>query len=158
MNLTVKVKTEKVVAHQENGMPKIETITQSISPEATFKKFLQFLPNQNYKSATVVKVFEDGEEVNKVDEYQSKVDAALETKHQFGEKVDYKSKSEKLEAKLSEVLERLEALESNKGSNNLDRGALESKATELNITFRSNIGDDKLLAKIKEIEPNFELN
>jgi hypothetical protein len=33
---------------------------------------------------------------------------------------------------------------------------LEEKAKELNINFRQNIGDDKLLAKIIEIEPEFK--
>lgn len=36
-----------------------------------------------------------------------------------------------------------------------ERKALEGKANELNIKFRANIGDVKLLEKIQEIEPEF---
>jgi len=34
---------------------------------------------------------------------------------------------------------------------------LEEKANELNIKFRPNIGNEKLLAKIQEIEPDFKI-
>jgi len=38
-----------------------------------------------------------------------------------------------------------------------ERVVLESKANELEIKFRANIGDEKLLAKIVEVEPDFKL-
>jgi hypothetical protein len=36
------------------------------------------------------------------------------------------------------------------------RLAMETKAKELNIDFRANIGDAKLLLKIKEVEPDYK--
>lgn len=39
-----------------------------------------------------------------------------------------------------------------------DRSALEEKAKELDVKFRSNISDIKLLAKINEVEPDFKLD
>jgi len=36
------------------------------------------------------------------------------------------------------------------------REILEAKAQELGISYRSNIGNEKLLEKINEVEPNFK--
>lgn len=37
------------------------------------------------------------------------------------------------------------------------RSLIEAKAKELNIEFKANLGDKKLLAKINEIEPDFKV-
>ena len=82
--------------------------------------------------------------------------------------IDYKKLSEKqasdiaaLKARNSTFEERLNALEN--GSNDQKppvesiRKDLEVKANTLGISFRSNIGDAKLLTKIQEIEPEFKI-
>jgi hypothetical protein len=153
---TIVVKTEKVTSHKTNGMPVVESITQKISPELTFKKFIKYLPNQNYSSVTVVKVLEKGKELDQVKQYQSEVDNVLSPSNQVKGEIDYKALSEKQSSQLGDALKRIEALEG-KDDNSEDRKALEGKANELNITFRSNIGDDNLLKKINEIEPDFKL-
>lgn len=157
---TIVVKTEKVTSHKGDGMPVIETITQKISPELTFNKFIKYLLNQNYKSTTVIKVLKDDKEVSEVKKYQDKIDYVLSSANKTKGQTDYKALSEKQSDQLTEALKRIEALE-DKGQNEdntEDRKKLETKARELNITFKANIGDEKLLVKIIEIEPNFKLN
>lgn len=156
---TIVVITKKVTSHKGNGMPVIETIEQKISPELTFNKFVKYLPNQNYNSATVIRVLQDGKEVNEIDKYQEMINDGLNPENQVKGATDYKALSEKQSNQLTEALKRIEALEG-KGSEEVseDRKKIELKAKELNITFRSNIGDEKLLAKITEIEPDFKLN
>lgn len=154
---TIVVNTEKVVSHKGDGMPVLESIDQKISPELTFNKFIKYLPNQNYKSATVIKVIEDGKEINEIGKYQSMVDDVLKPKPSAGASVDYKALSEKQSSQLEEALKRIAALE-DKGSEKSDyRVSLEVKAEELDISFRANIGDAKLLEKIQQIEPDFKL-
>jgi hypothetical protein len=150
---TIVVVTKKIVAHKENGTPITEEIKQKLSPEMTFNKFLKYLSNQYYTSVTVVEAFE-GKKALDVKEYQEKVDNAMEKKQ--SDRIDYKALSEKQSKQLEEALKRLEVLE-NKSTKDNARERLEAKAIELEISFRANIGNDKLLAKIQEIEPDFEL-
>lgn len=162
---TIVVKTEKVVSHKDDMMPVIEVINQKISPELTFFKFVKYLPNQGYKSATVVKVLDDDKEVDEVEKYQTMIDESLKAKQSGA--IDYKAESEK-QAKLNaELLKRIEAIETgNKEGYNTpimfeqrdkNREVLVQKAYELSITFRSNIGNAKLLEKIQEVEPEFKV-
>lgn len=67
-----------------------------------------------------------------------------------------KEQSEQMEimAKQIEELKKGNTGEFDKSDNRI---ALEAKATELKISFRNNIGDDNLLAKIVAIEPEFKL-
>lgn len=162
---TIVVETKKVVAHKADGMPVIETIKQKINPELTFNKWVDFLPNQGYTSVKVLEVINTVFENNKpkhsnldeIEKYQSIIDEKLSPETKAGESIDYKAKSEKQEALLAEMMERLKALEDKGDDKSDDRVKLESKAKELNISFRSNIGDEKLLEKIKEVEPKFEV-
>jgi hypothetical protein len=170
---TIVVETKKVVAHKGNGMPVIETIKQKINPELTFNKFVRLLPNQGYMSATVLEVIktkfeqkeEDGEKfqvakhsnLDEVEKYQAMIDERLKPETKPGEAIDYKAKSEKQEALLKELEERLRALEDKGSEKSPERVNMEDKANELGITFRSNIGDEKLLGKIKEVQPDFEV-
>lgn len=196
---TIVVKTKKVISHNADMTPKYEEIKQSLSPEMTFDKFVKYLSNQNYVSVEVLEVFEqtektvknaigkdvfDSYESKQLDEvgiYQEKINEALKPKTKAGEAVDYKALSEKQSAQMAEMMQRLEALESNKGEDNkrnsLDtitkniskneaskvdkeviRMALKSKAEELKITYRSTISNDNLLKKIQEVEPDFNIN
>jgi leucyl aminopeptidase (aminopeptidase T) len=64
--------------------------------------------------------------------------------------------NQKLKEQSKSVMERLEALE--KGNDKSEnRVKLEEKANELEITFRANIGDVKLLEKINEKDKEFKL-
>lgn len=155
---TIVVRTSKVVSHKGDGMPELEVIDQKISPEVTFNKFIEFLPIQNYSKAEVIRVLEDGKELDEVEKYQEMVNKSLKPDVKFGDSVDYKALSEKQSEMMARMEQRLAALEEKKEPKATgQREAIESKANELNISFRSNIGDEKLLDKIREIEPNFEL-
>jgi len=76
-----------------------------------------------------------------------------------------KSEIELMKEQNALLLERLERLENIKPVeaklevkiSDDGRKKLEEKANELGITFRANIGNEKLLAKIQEIEPEFTL-
>lgn len=162
---TIVVETKKVVAHKADGMPVIETIKQKLSPELTFNKFVRLLPNQGYTSAKVVKVLETSfvdnkpnhKELDEIDKYQAMIDDRIKPTAKAGEPIDYKAKSEKQEALLKELEERLRALEKKGSEKSPERANIEDKANELGISFRANIGDEKLLEKIKEVEPEFEV-
>lgn len=170
---TIVVETKKVIAHKADGMPVIETIKQKLNPELTFNKFARLLPNQGYTSAKVIDVistsFENKEEngkkfqvakhtkLDEIDKYQSMIDERLKPTTKAGESIDYKAKSEKQEALLKELEERLRALENKGYEKSPERAKIEDKANELGISFRANIGDEKLLEKIKEVEPEFEV-
>ena len=148
MNLTVVVETKRVVSHKQDGMPLIETIKQTISPKATFDKFLKYLPNQGYSKVTVLSVLEDEKEVDKVSDYQFMVNNNLNPANPIGSDIDYKALSEKQSNLLKAMEDRLAALENK--SSGLDRESLEKEANEKGVEFRSNISDESLLKKIKE--------
>jgi hypothetical protein len=172
---TIVVETKKVVSHDGKGMPVIETIKQKINPELTFNKFVRFLPNQGYAEVNVLEVIEtkfetkeeDGRKfqvpkhskLNEVEKYQARINEVLKPEAKPGDAIDYKAKSEKQEAQLKEMMARLQALEEKNKPVDISeyRLKLETKAKELEITFRSNIGDEKLLEKIKEVQPDFEV-
>jgi len=60
-----------------------------------------------------------------------------------------------------EMAEMKKMLSPKKSIDKLDLGStrknIEEKANELDIKFRQNIGDEKLLDKIQEIEPDFKI-
>ena len=157
---TIVVETKKVVAQQENGELVIDTVKQKLSPEPTFLKFVKYLPSQGYKSVEVLKVLkgEQGQtELKEVDKYQAMVDEAL--KPADNTPVDYKALSEKQSSIIDNLAKRLEALESKSAKTDKSeyRLSLEAKAKELNISLRGKITDEKLLEKIKELDPSFDV-
>lgn len=165
---TVVVNTEKVVSHKGDGMPVIETIEQKISPELTFNKFIKYLSIQNYSKVTVIGVLKNGKKVKEIDKHQAMVDQALRSKEVKDKPIDYKALSEKQADLMANMENRLQALE---GTNPTDeelleqkkkaeecRLKLEIKAEELKIEFSPNIGDENLLKKIQEVEPEFNIN
>ena len=59
---------------------------------------------------------------------------------------------------MAKMAAKIEELKENKQPEKTEgREVLEAKANELNISFRANIGDEKLLAKIVAVEPEFKL-
>jgi len=155
---TIVLNVKKVVSQKANGMPEIEETTIKISPEATINKYIKLIPNQNFASVEVIKVLDKGKEVNEIEKYQALIDDTMEGSKQE-KPIDYKALTEKQADLIKNMEQRLAALENNssESGNSEDRLKLESKAKELNITFRSTIGDDNLLKKIQEIEPEYNI-
>lgn len=154
---TIVVKTKKVVSHKENGEAVYEETRIPLSPELTFNKFVKYIHNQGYVSVDVIEVLDNGKSVDEVDKYNKKIQEVLRPKSNPGQDIDYKALSEKQNALLQELQERLSLLEDKSNNKTESRIKLEAKANDLNISFRANIGDEKLLEKIKEIEPEFEV-
>ena len=172
MNL-IYLKVAKVGTQNADMTTSIERTVVTLESGKNFDNFVKHLHVQNYiksEPPTVIKVVEwkDGKEGEEVDKkpYVEQVDNAFNKAYNPGEAIDYKALSEKQSAKISEMEqrfaafeERLKQAEGNKsGSDSENRANLEEKAKELNIQFRANIGDDKLLAKIHEVEPEYKLN
>lgn len=110
----VKVETQRVYSHSENGMPKIEKIVQTFQDGMNFDKFLKYLPYQMYKSVKIHSVLEiDGQEKNEIDKdpWIAKLEAVLSKMNQPEESLQDKYEKEKL--RNDELLARLERLEAN---------------------------------------------
>jgi hypothetical protein len=157
--------------------PKIERTIVKLEDGDNFNKFVKHMHLKGYMTSeppTVEKVLQKDDkgkyqEIDKT-KWTKQVEKALETKG-VEKPIDYKAEFEKQKAQNSDILARLEAMEKGKmGSTNISdavkevqhsidgqnlRDKLEDKANELEITFRANIGDAKLLEKIQAVEPEF---
>ena len=164
MGKVIYLKVAKVGSQNSDMTTSIERTEITLEEGKNFNNFVKHLHVQNYimnEPPHVTKVVEVkngkvGAEIDK-EPFQKQVEEALNKIKNPSAEVDYKAESEK-QAKLNaDLLERLEALE-NKGNDKSDeRISLENKANELNVSFRSTIGDEKLLAKINEVEPDYKL-
>lgn len=160
----IQVMTERNSSHDSVGNPVVEKILQTIESGFKWDKFLKYLPYHGYRKVTVLG-FIDAEfnhsdskkELNKSEneDLQSQVDKALKVDEV--KTTDFKAALELEKKRNDELAQRLAALEA-KLSGGSERDLLETKAKELGISFRNNIGDEKLLEKIKEIEPDFNIN
>lgn len=144
-----------------------------------FLKFVEHIYLKGYtETPEVVKVLENGIEIDKT-KYQKLVNEAMEVDK--SKPIDYRELSEKQADELakkktlidsfSERLSKLEnskLIESESILTGMDttatetivipkRSILESKANELGIKFRDNIGNDKLLLRIQGKEPKFKI-
>ena len=167
METVIYLKTSKVFGYHGNGLPKIEKSTVKLESVRAFPNFIRHISANKYTENPIVeKVIEiENGKINEIDVslYQDIINKALK-KETLKNDTDYKKLAEDQAAKialLEEKFSKLEAKSNNESSeeNELSniRESLEQKANELNITFRSSIGDKKLLAKIQEIEPDFKL-
>ena len=168
METVIYLKTSKVFGYQANGLPKIEKSTVKLESIRAFPNFIRHINANKYTETPIVeKVIEIANgKTNEIDVslYQDIVNKALK-KPASKENVDYKKLAEDQEKELlnqaDEIAlfkERFAKLEAKINVNSSEeRELLEQKANELNITFRSSIGDKKLLAKIQEIEQDFEV-
>ena len=165
MSTIIYLKVAKVGSQNADMTTLVERNTITLEAGKNFNNFVKHLHVQNYintEPPVVVKVIEmvDGKIKSELDksQYQKQVQEALDKMKNPTGQIDYKKESEKQSKVNADLLERLEALE-NKGDNDKseDREALEAKAKELGIEFRSNIGDNKLLEKIQKIEPDYKL-
>ena len=167
METVIYLKTSKVFGYHGNGLPKIEKSTVKLESVRAFPNFIRHISANKYTENPIVeKVIEiENGKINEigVSLYQDIINKALKTETLKND-TDYKKLAEEQAAKialLEEKFNKLEAKSNNESSeeNELSniRELLEQKANELNITFRSSIGDKKLLAKIQEIEQDFEV-
>ena len=167
METVIYLKTSKVFGYHSNGLPKIEKSTVKLESVRAFPNFIRHISANKYTENPIVeKVIEiENGKINEIDAslYQDIINKALKTETLKND-TDYKKLAEDQAAKialLEEKFSKLEAKSNNESSeeNELSniRELLEQKANELNITFRSSIGDKKLLAKIQEIEQDFEV-
>jgi len=183
MKRIIHVETKKIVSHDSVGNPIVEkSLVKLIDhPEyldplnrSSFAKFMKYLNANRYmENPLIVKVvdFDAKKELDKED-YQNAIDAKraeakskkkidykklaenqeLEIKRM---KIDFEERLKDLEARSKEQVEPKKYSEQEKPDN---RTLLKQKADELNIAYRGNIGNVKLLEKIQEIEPEFKIN
>lgn len=155
------------VGMQNNDMTTdVETTVISLNDGKCFTNFVKHLNVQNFLTAEgrkpeVIKVDEvvNGKVVKTgldVTKYQKQVTDKL-NELTDNSPVDYKAKSEKQDDLIAKLTARLDAIDDIKKPSG-NREALELKAKELNIDFRATLGDEKLMDRIKEIEPEFEIN
>jgi len=168
METVIYLKTSKVFGYHGNGLPKIEKSTVKLESVRAFPNFIRHISANKYTENPIVeKVIEiENGKINEIDVslYQDIINKALK-KETLKNDTDYKKLAEDQEKELlnqaDEIAlfkERFAKLEAKINVNSSEeRELLEQKANELNITFRSSIGDKKLLAKIQEIEQDFEV-
>lgn len=169
MKRVIWVKTARVYAQDSDMTAKVERTTVKLEEGDNFNKFVKYANLKGYKKDEppyIEKVMDsvDGKwvEVDKT-AYSEKLIAALKTEIPT-EKIDFKALAEtqakeleSTKSMLNELAERMKALEEKKIEADPElRAKLETKATELGIKFRENIGNEKLLAKINEVEPDFK--
>ena len=170
------MRTQKVYGYLDNGMPKIENSLVKLEDERAFPNFIQHINANKYKENPVVeKVVEySGEEKKEVDvtAWQNIINDAIKNDKKKSP-IDYKVKSEAQQREIeSQKLlinsfeERIASLEKGKPISKEQLTAevemsegdfLRIKAKQLGIKFRENIGNEKLMAKIIEVEPEFTL-
>ena len=182
MKRVIWLKTARVSGHNPDNTAKVERITNKLEDGDNFNKFIKYLNLKGFMTSeppTIEKVMEnqDGKWVVIDSEpWIEKLNAALKVEVN-NDKIDFKMLSEKqakeiesLKANNQSFEERLKALEQIKPiestlevtkevKEQIDpelRVKLEAKANELGIKFHVNIGNDKLIAKIIEIEPEFK--
>lgn len=169
MKTVIHLKTARVYATNEDSTPKIERTTVKLEDGDNFLKFVKHMHLRGFIKSEppfVDKVLRlKGKEYVEIDKkpWQDIVEKALADKKPMESKIDYKHLSEKQTKEISQLKanndsfeERLKKLEGSPDDKSESRKALELKATELKIKFRDNIGDAKLLEKIKLIEPEYK--
>ena len=155
-----------------------ESITESILVKLTgilsLKKYSLFLKQESTipKNPPYIKrVLIDGKDAGE-EEKRTAQEILTETLKPADKKLSYKQAFEEQEKLNVELGKRLAALEEPKTEayNNgpeivipkakrlfSDKELLQAKANDLQIKFRSNLGNEKLLLKIQDIEPEFEI-
>ena len=146
-------------------MPVIESILVKLTGILELKKYCLYLKQESTipeNPPYIKKVLIDEKDAGE-DEKQKAQAILAEILKPAEKKLSYKEAFEEQEKRNIELGKRLAALETHKQdgveSPEIDniREQLKAKATSLNITFRSNLGNEKLLLKIQDIEPEFQL-
>lgn len=168
------LKVAKVGTQNPDMTTSIERTVITLESGANFDNFVKHLNVQNFlmsdsEKPTVIKAveFKDGKPGKEVDfeKYSKQVEDSLSNKRTTGA-IDYKELSEKqsdkiskMEAMMADFEKRLEETTNrNEPVKSDDRIKLENKASELEIKYRSDVSDNKLLEKIQAVESDFELN
>ena len=145
----------KTPNYTSNGKLKNTVVTSKFAGE---KELSDLLTDDAYKALgcceiSCVDCYDSGDVNAKHKERISEVNKSIKAVKQKA-----KSKVQVLEDQNKDLMNRLEALEA-KGVDvkSTYRIKLEEKANELDITFRANIGDVKLLEKINEKDSEFKL-
>jgi len=151
---SIHFRVKKVTSHDSKGMPIIEDLIIKVSPEFQALRYVDLINQQNCLSVDVVKVLErDGDvgEFKEIDEtvkWQDMVDAKLKPPVAV---TDYKKAYEDQNKDIEELKTQMAELLATKVPEN----PLHVKANELGIKFRSDIADEKLIERIKEVDKNF---
>ena len=185
MKRIVHVKAKRIVSHDGVGKPVInESVIKlidqpeflSLENRSPFAKFVKYMNMNKYmENPKILEVIDfDTRKPLDVEEYQKAIDE-MAAKSKSKEKIDYKKLAQEKELELKRMKDdfeqRLKALEKpvKKVTEKViekpvevvikktDREILKAKATELNIKFKGNIGNAKLLEKIQAIEPEFKI-
>ena len=169
--------------NQKDNTSIIERINVKLEVGKSFNNFIKHLPLVGLVAAEppkVLKVLEftpDKKEPKEIDTkpYQALVDAAVKpqqetTKEGADFKELYEKQAEQTEAQQAEIQELRDLIKNmNSGGAPVDgededdlmgltqREQLVNKANELEITFNKTIGDQNLLDRILEKDPNFEI-
>lgn len=149
------LQTHKVVSiSKEDRMPVIESILVKLTSILSLKKYSLFLKQEAIIKGNppkVIKVLIDGKDAGNEERYKAQAIVDEIVKPQTKQLSD-KQKIQDLEKRIA-----LMEVPKKKESPAIDttREQLEAKAIELNIAFRSNLGNEKLLLKIQDIEPEY---
>lgn len=178
MGVYIYLKVAKVGAQNADMTTSIERTEISLEQGKNFNSFISLLHVQTFlfseaEKPRIIKAVktENGKEVGEVDikPFQDALDEKLESMKKPVGEVDYKALAEKqanankeMQAQNAAMMDRLAALEAKLSANteedteeDTEENPLHVKANKLGIKFRADIADDKLLARIKEVEPGF---
>ncbi len=117
--ITVVVETQKVYSHSNDGMPKVEVLSQKLRDGANFDKFLKYLPFQGFirDKVKILKVVEkkDGK-ISEIDKtpWVERVKEVVNKMNQPKETIYDKYEKEK--QRNDELSDRLAALEAKIGN------------------------------------------
>ena len=164
------LKVYHLQTHRASGIgadkiTKYEHILVKLSGILLLKKYCKFLPQDGILTSnppTIKNVLINGQNagVEEIQAAQKIVDDLLkvpEKKRNFQDAFeDQKKRNDRLEQRL-EALETPEEKSVTSTFLPTRKEILQAKAKELNIVFRSNLGNEKLLSKIIEIEPEYEI-
>jgi hypothetical protein len=162
------LRVRKVESIGSDHTSKIGDRVIKLTGEDSFNKFIAYLPVSGYVKDTppkIEKVLErnPGGEctalgAKEIVLAQKRVDKILEELAPGYKKEIPDKKYDALEKKYEALLDRIDAKDGTKDSDKKseDRKSLEAKAAESGIKFDGRTTDDKLIEKIKEIDPEFK--
>ncbi len=154
------LQTHKVVSTKHDRTLVIESILVKLTSILSLKKYSAFLKQEAIikdNPPKIVKVLIEGKDAGEKEKQtaQAIVDEILKLPTK---QLSYKQKFEDLEKRIA-LMEVPKEAPNKPESPVIDsiREQLKVKAKELNIAFRSNLGNEKLLLKIQDIEPEYEI-
>jgi hypothetical protein len=174
MKKVIHLKLARVSSYKGDGSANIERVTVKLEAGETFKKFIGHLRLGRYlkeEPPTVTKVltreikngkYTDWKDADKkaYEEATQAVEKALRATESNNKANDSTKALKEENDKLKARLEKLEAfMDQDRQGGDSDEEIREkviAKAKELNLTFRNDIGTANLLARVNEVEPEFD--